>query len=263
MNSGDQKAANLLRAGELLAEAAEQGAKLALLPENFAFMGVDDAARRAAAEDENSSHTFAFLAEKAQRLGMFIVGGSVALRDRDSGKLRNHCPVFAPDGSCIGGYDKLHLFDVDVGDESYRESVLFQPGEKPKKIKVGDSLIGLSICYDIRFPELYRHYSAAGCTILTVPSAFTMATGKAHWETLLRARAIENQCYVLAAGQCGTHPDGRRTWGHSMIVDPWGEVIASAGEDEAVIVADFSLNHLTTIRHQLPALKHCRKIAQS
>ncbi len=255
MNSCDQQAANLLRAGELLNEAAEQGAKLALLPENFAFMGADDKAKQAAAEEEEHSHVFDFLSDQAARLGMFIIGGSVALHDKKTDKLRNHCPVFAPNGSRIGGYDKMHLFDVDVSGESYRESDVFRAGEEPDKVKVDDCLVGLSICYDIRFPELYRHYSAAGCDIITVPSAFTVPTGRAHWQTLLRARAIENQCYVLAAGQCGTHPGGRRTWGHSMIVDPWGEVVAACGDEEGIIVADLSREHLQTIRRQFPALR--------
>ncbi|MDQ6971728.1 MAG: carbon-nitrogen hydrolase family protein, partial [Mariprofundaceae bacterium] len=209
MNSLDDKAANLLRAGELLAQAAGEGAKLALLPENFAYMGSGDAAKRAAAECEADSYVLAFLADKAARLNIFIIGGSVALRDEGSDKLRNHCPVFAPSGECIGGYDKIHLFDADAGGECYRESDLMSPGSSPEQVEADAWRIGLSICYDIRFPELYRHYSAAGCGILSIPAAFTASTGRAHWEVLLRARAIENQCYALAAGQTGMHPGGR------------------------------------------------------
>ncbi|MDQ6986792.1 MAG: nitrilase-related carbon-nitrogen hydrolase, partial [Mariprofundaceae bacterium] len=167
--------------------------------------------------------------------------------------------VFAPDGSRIGGYDKMHLFDVDVDGESYRESDVFRAGKEPASFKAEDWLVGLSICYDVRFPELYRHYSASGCNMLTVPSAFTVPTGRAHWQTLLRARAIENQCYVLAAGQCGMHPGGRRTWGHSMIIDPWGEVMAQSQEREGVIAADLSKELLHSIRNQFPIRNECQE----
>ncbi len=259
MNSVGHVAVNLLRAGELLQQAAEQGARLVLLPENFAFMGDDDAARRAVAEMEEASHVLAFLGEQAARLHMSIIGGSVLLRDSGSERLRNTSVAFSADGERLASYDKMHLFDVDLDGESYRESDLIRPGDAPIKTKAEDWKVGLSICYDIRFPELYRHYSAAGCELLAIPSAFTVPTGKAHWKTLLRARAIENQCYVLAAGQWGAHPGGRRTWGHSMIVGPWGEVMATLDEGDGVIIADLSRIHLQAIRSQLPALKHRRE----
>jgi len=259
MTSGDDKSANLLRAGELLEQAANKGAKLALLPENFAFMGADDTAKRAAAELEVDSLTLTFLAETAVKLSMSIIGGSMLLHDENSDCLRNTCAAFSASGQRLASYDKMHLFDAEAGGESYRESDIICPGDTPVFIHMEGWNIGLSICYDIRFPELYRHYSASGCEVLTFPSAFTVPTGKAHWQTLLRARAIENQCYVLAAGQWGVHPGGRQTWGHSMVVDPWGVVMAVRAEGEGIIVVDLSREHFQSIRSQLPALKHRRE----
>ena len=256
MNSIDDIAANLLRAGELLEKAAGQGVRLALLPENFAFMSASDAAKRQAAESESQSHVLAFLAGHAAKLGMAIIGGSVLLRSEGGDKLRNTSVAFSAKGEKRAVYDKMHLFDADVQGEAYRESDLIRAGEAPKTAHIEGWDVGLSICYDLRFPELYRHYSAAGCQVLTIPSAFTVPTGKAHWKPLLRARAIENQCYVLAAGQWGTHPGGRRTWGHSMIIDPWGEVLESKKEGDAVLVADMSHESLYAIRHQFPVLSH-------
>jgi len=256
MTSGDDKSVNLRRAGELLAQAADAGAKLALLPENFAFMGADDEAKRAAAELEDDSYILSFLAAQAAKLGMSIIGGSMLLQDESSERLRNTCVAFSSSGERLGSYDKIHLFDAEAGGECYRESDIIRPGDSPVCIKKEDWNIGLSICYDLRFPELYRHYSASGCDILTIPSAFTAATGKSHWQSLVRARGIENQCYVLAAGQWGVHPGGRQTWGHSMIVGPWGEVMAELAEGEGIIIADLAREHIQATRSQLPALKH-------
>jgi deaminated glutathione amidase len=258
MNSGDQLAVNLLRAAELLRQAAGQGARLALLPENFAFMGASDAAKRRAAQPEETSEALAFLGEHAAALNMAIIGGSVALSDAGQTRLRNTSVAFSATGERLAAYDKMHLFDVDVQGECYRESDLIRPGDKPVTARIEGWKIGLSVCYDVRFPELYRHYSAAGCEILSIPSAFTVPTGRAHWETLLRARAIENQCYVLAAAQAGVHPGGRSTWGHSMIIDPWGEVLASMEEGEGVAIADLSYARQQSLRRQFPVLKHRR-----
>jgi len=256
MTSGDDKQANLRRAGALLAQAADAGAELALLPENFAFMGADDEAKRAASESEDDSSILSFLAEQATKFSMSIIAGSVLLQDENSARLRNTCVVFSSSGKRLASYDKIHLFDAQAGGESYRESDIIRPGNRPVIAHVRDWDIGLSVCYDLRFPELYRHYSASGCAILSIPSAFTVSTGKAHWQTLLRARAIENQCYVLAAGQCGVHPGGRQTWGHSMMLNPWGDVIAELPDGEGIIVADISRHQLAAIRNQLPVLKH-------
>jgi len=260
MTSGDDKQVNLRRAGELLAQAADAGAELALLPENFAFMGANDAVKRAAAESEDDSSTLTFLAGQAAKFSMSIIGGSMLFQDENSERLRNTCVAFSSSGERLASYDKIHLFDAEAGGECYRESDLIRPGDSPVYIKEKDWNIGLSICYDVRFPELYRHYSASGCDILSIPSAFTAATGKVHWQTLLRARAIENQCYVLAAGQWGIHPGGRQTWGHSMMIDPWGKVMAELPEGEGMIVAELSRKHLESIHRQLPALNNRQEV---
>jgi len=260
MCSGDNVDANLARTGELLKEAAEQGAELVLLPENFAFMAADDAGKREVAEPEAQSRVLDYLSRRAREHSMAVIGGSVALTHEGSGKIRNACPAFSHRGDLLGVYDKIHLFDVDLKNEHYRESDTVVPGDSPLEVKVKDWNIGLSICYDIRFPELYRHYVDEGCDVLTIPAAFTVPTGMAHWETLLRARAIENQAYVLAAGQWGDHPGGRKTWGHSMIIDPWGDVMVKQGEGEGVIVADLDMAFLRRIREVLPALIHRTEI---
>ncbi len=260
MNSGDQLAVNLLRAAGLLQQAAEQGARLALLPENFAFMGGSDAVKRRAAQPEEASEALAFLGEHAAALDMAVIGGSIAFGDAGESRLRNTSVAFSADGKRLASYDKMHLFDVDVQGECYRESDLVRPGDEPVTVRIEGWEIGLSICYDIRFPELYRHYSAAGCEILTIPSAFTVPTGRAHWEALLRGRAIENQCYVLAAAQCGVHPGGRSTWGHSMIVDPWGEVLGELEEGEGVVLAELSHERQQSLRRQFPVLQHRRGV---
>ena len=172
-------------------------------------------------------------------------------------KFYNHCPVFSPTGKLMNHYNKIHLFNADLGSESWQESQSISAGNTPQTTLLDTPWkIGLSICYDLRFPELYRQYSEHGCNILSVPAAFTVPTGKAHWKTLLKARAIENQCYVLAAGQCGKHQAGRTTYGHSMIIDPWGKVLAKLEEGEGIITAQLDYNHLQHIRQQLPALQH-------
>ncbi|MDX8408070.1 MAG: carbon-nitrogen hydrolase family protein [Mariprofundaceae bacterium] len=256
MCSGMDISANLKRAAHWLGQAAEAGSDLAVLPENFAFMGGSDADKLTVAESEDQSRVLDFLAEQAALLGMAIIGGSTALKSERADKIRNSCAAFDRRGKRLGVYDKMHLFDVDIGRDSYRESAVVRPGKAPVDIHVEDYDIGLSVCYDIRFPELYRHYASRGCHALSVVAAFTMPTGKAHWQTLLRARAIENQAYVLASAQVGTHPDGRETWGHSMIIDPWGEVLAALDEGEGMVTADLSMLELESVRGQLPALKH-------
>jgi len=260
MCSGDDVDANLVRAGEWLKQAAEQGAELALLPENFAFMSADDTARHDVAEPEAQSRVLDYLSRRAREYRLAVIGGSVPLAHPDSGKIRNACPVFSHRGDLLGVYDKIHLFDVDLENEQYRESDTIVAGDTPVSVKVKDCDIGLSICYDIRFPELYRYYADGECHILTVPAAFTVPTGMAHWETLLRARAIENQAYVLAAAQWGEHPGGRKTWGHSMMIDPWGDVMVKQEEGEGVIVTDLDMAFLRRIREALPALAHRRKM---
>jgi len=257
MSSGAGRAINLARAAELIAEAAAAGASLALLPENFSFMGSTEAERQAAAEKESDSSVLRFLSEQSRQHAMLIVGGTTLLQGK-SGRLRNACAVFLPDGKLAAIYDKMHLFDVELAEEQHVESAIVEAGQQPLVAGEGDWKLGLSVCYDLRFPELYRYYRNVDCNILTVPAAFTVPTGKAHWEVLLRARAIENQCYVLAAGQCGEHPGGRKTWGHSMIVDAWGTVVASIEQQEGIVTAELSLDSLNEIRRRMPVQQHRR-----
>ncbi len=256
MCSGNDRSHNLEMAGRLIEAAACESVHLVVLPENFSFMGASDAERRDAAEYPEQSWVLGFLSEQANQHRMHIVGGSLLLRQPGSGQLRNACPVFSPDGKLLEIYDKMHLFDVDLDGESYHESATIAAGDGPKSVAFGGWLVGLSICYDLRFPELYRRY--AGCQVLSVPAAFTVPTGRAHWEVLLRARAIENQAYVLAAGQVGEHPGGRQTWGHSMIVDPWGEVLDCRDEGEGIVVADLDMARVHHVRRAIPALGHRR-----
>jgi nitrilase len=257
MCSGMDRDANFACAEQLLAKAVEEGAELALLPENFPLMGGSDYRKRKLAEHQAESPTLRFLSEQARRCQLSIVGGSFLLRGED-GLIRNACPVFDADGRLLRVYNKIHLFDMDFGGESYRESALIEPGRSPAMIRIGEFNAGLSICYDIRFPELFRHYSSRGCHIICLVAAFTEPTGKGHWQSLLRARAIENQCYVLASAQWGEHPDRRRTWGHSMIVDPWGEILAELPDGEGVITVNVLLDNIKSIRQSLPTLKHRR-----
>ena len=261
MCSGDDVSANLAVAGCRLEEAAAAGARLAVLPENFSFMHPDDGVKRRVAAEIVPAVVLPFLAEAAARHAMFVVGGSVLLTGA-GGKLRNASPVFGPDGSWLANYDKIHLFDADFSDEHYQESALIEAGAAPVALDVDDWRLGLSICYDLRFPELYRRYAADGCQILSIPASFASTTGADHWQVLLRARAIENQAYVLAPAQAGTHPGARKTWGHSLIVDPWGTVVAQAdgGPDVegTLIVAELDRAHLERVRRQLPVLNHRR-----
>jgi len=255
MSSGSDRDDNLEQAALLLQQAAAGGAELAVLPENFSLMGVNESSKRTHAEMQQNSTVLSFLSAQAALLQMAIIGGSTLLQG-DHGKLRNACPVFAADGRMLAIYDKMHLFDVDLDGESYRESASIQAGDQACSVELGSFRFGLSICYDIRFPELYRHYAAGGCHVLSVVAAFTEQTGRAHWQTLLCARAIENQCYVLASAQWGMHADGRSTWGHSMIIDPWGEVLAIQEEGTGVILADLTSARLAHIRKILPSLQH-------
>ena len=264
MNSGADAGANLQAAQRLLEQAAQQGAGLAVLPENFAFMGARDTDKLACAEDEGRGPIQQFLAAQAQRLSLWIVAGTVPLRVPErAGKVFAASLVYDAWGVCVTRYDKIHLFDVEVpregGAEHYRESASIEAGAPQfTTVQTPAGMTGLSVCYDLRFPELYRGLAARGAEILCVPSAFTEKTGEAHWSTLLRARAIENQCYVLAPNQSGAHPGGRRTWGHSMILDPWGETLAQLDAGEGVIVADLDPARLAAVRKSFPSLAHRR-----
>ena len=255
---------NLAAADALLTQAASAGAALAALPEYFCVMGRRDADKLRHAETPGDGPIQRFLADAARRHRLWIIGGTLPLRTADPARARNSCLVFAPDGTLAARYDKLHLFRYDNGSERYDEGAVLEAGDAPTVVDAADLRVGLSVCYDLRFPELYRALSFGGddprrCDLLSVPAAFTYGTGRAHWELLLRARAVENQCYVIAAAQGGTHENGRRTWGHSMIIDPWGEVLAERAEGAGVVSAEVDLQRLVEVRRALPALEHRRQ----
>jgi deaminated glutathione amidase len=258
MTSGPDVPGNLEQARVLLEEAVERGARLAALPENFAFMGLKDADKRAVAEADGHGPAQDFLAATARRLRVWIVGGTVPLAASADGRVAAACLVYDSDGRRVARYDKIHLFDVDIPGraESYRESAHVAPGARATVLDTPLGRLGLSVCYDVRFPELYRHLSACGAQILTIPSAFTSPTGRAHWETLLRARAIENLCYVVAPAQSGFHPGGRETYGDSMIVDFWGRVLQRVPRGRGCAVAEVDLARLSGVRESFPALAH-------
>ncbi|HVK33811.1 MAG TPA: carbon-nitrogen hydrolase family protein [Burkholderiaceae bacterium] len=249
---------NLDTAARLIDEAVRAGAQLALLPEYFCLMGRSDADKLTVAEAPGDGPIQRFLAAQAKQHGLWLIGGTLPLRCATPERARNACCVYAPDGTLAARYDKLHLFRFDSGRESYDEARVLEAGGEPVAVQAGALRVGLSVCYDLRFPELYRALGTPPCDLLSVPAAFTYTTGRAHWELLLRARAVENQCYVIAAAQGGTHENGRRTWGHSMIVDPWGEVLAVRPEGEGVVLADVDPARLAAVRQQLPALAHRR-----
>lgn len=253
---------NLEAAARLIAEAAAQGATLASLPEYFCLMGQDDRDKLRIAEADGAGPIQDFLAGEAKRHGLWLIGGTLPIRAADGQRVRNACCVYGPDGVRTARYDKLHLFAFDNGREHYDEAVALEPGEVPVAVQAGALRVGLSVCYDLRFPELYRTMSfaqgQAPCDVISVPAAFTYTTGRAHWELLLRTRAVENQCYVVAAAQGGKHENGRRTWGHSMVVDPWGEVLSVVEEGEGIALADYDAERIKQVRVQLPALRHRR-----
>ena len=268
---------NLATAGRLIAQAAGAGARWVALPEYFCLMGHSDRDKLAIAEAPGAGPIQQMLSDAARRHGVWVVGGTLPIRSDDAEHVFNACCVYGPDGALAARYDKIHLFCFDNGRERYDEGRVLRAGSEP--VAFSGSLpdtsapppdarspaplrVGLSICYDLRFPELYRALmSIPGqppCDLIAVPAAFTHTTGQAHWELLLRARAVENQCYVIAAAQGGLHENGRRTWGHSMVIDPWGEVIAVQAEGEGVVLAELDLERLAAVRTQLPALTHRR-----
>lgn len=259
MNSGADVAVNLREAGKLLAKAAAQGAELVVLPENFALMARSDAERLAAGELDGSGSIQDFLAEKARHLRVWIVGGSVPVLAGDD-KVYARSPVYNAQGERVACYDKMHLFDVTVNaaGESYHESRSFAPGPAPVVVPTPFGKLGLSVCYDLRFPELYRALVAQGAELFTVPSAFTYTTGARHWALLNRARAVENLAFVIAAAQTGEHDDGRQTWGHAMIVGPWGEVLAERATGPGVVMATLDRTEQRRLRMRFPALEHRR-----
>jgi nitrilase len=258
MTSSNERDGNLATAGRLLAEAADAGARVAVLPENFSIMAKRNAERRAVAEKDGDGPVQAFLANTARSLEMWIIGGTTPLLLPGEARLATSCLVYNDRGERVARYDKIHLFDVDVpgNSESYRESAHFAPGRTPVVVDTPAGKLGLSVCYDMRFPELYRALAALGAEWFTMPSAFTVPTGQAHWESLLRARAIENLCHVVAAAQWGMHANGRGTWGHSLIIDHWGQVLAQRPEGEGVITTTIDLGAQRNARRSFPALEH-------
>lgn len=258
MQVGAEKERNFERAEALAARAAERGARLVVLPELFAWRGPPE--RAAEAAERLDGPTVSALAALARRLGIVLVAGSILERPERPGDLPSNTSVVLDEGGeRIGCYRKIHLFDVEIpGAVSVRESERYAPGAEPVCVETSVGRIGLSICYDLRFPELYRELSRLGAEIVCVPSAFTFQTGAAHWELLLRARAVENQCFVLAPDQIGPVRHGPPVYGHSAIVDPWGTVLAMAPEAEAVVLAELDPAWLARVRRELPALAHRR-----
>jgi nitrilase len=257
MISGPEMAPNLATAGRLIARAAGEGAQLVALPEYFPIISDSAAARLAVREVDGSGPIQEFLAEKAAQFGLWLVGGTIPLLADDPMKLKNSCLVFDPAGRRVARYDKIHLFSFTKGSESYDEAAFIEAGApEPVAFDAPCGRVGLGICYDLRFPELFRALGAL--SLIVLPAAFTDTTGRAHWEVLLRARAIENQCYVLAAAQGGLHPGGRMTHGNSLIIDPWGEIVARMDKGEGVVMAEIDPVRIAEIRTSLPALQHRR-----
>ena len=259
MTSGPDIAANLFEAGRLITQAAESGSKLIVLPENFYMMPMKETDRLREAELIDDGHIQNYLAEAARRHKIWLVGGTVPLATDKPEKCRSACLVFNSEGERVARYDKIHLFDVELNNsEAYTESATIEAGDDVVVVDTPFGRMGLAICYDLRFPELFRQLSGKGAQIIVVPSSFTALTGSVHWEVLVRARAIENQAYVLAAAQGGFHANGRETYGDSMIVDPWGRITNRLSRGPGVVLSEIDLELLGDIRKNLPSLKHRR-----
>jgi nitrilase len=261
MVSGADVKRNLDDAARLVGEARGCGARFAALPEFFALISPDERDKLAIAETPGHGPIQAFLADSAHTHGLWLLGGTVPLAADEPGRVYNSSLLFDPQGRCVARYDKMHLFDVHVdreGSEQYNESATMKPGAAPVVAETPFGNIGLSVCYDLRFPELYRNMLARDITIITAPAAFTARTGAKHWEMLLRARAVENLCFVIAPGQGGVHNDSRSTWGHSMIVDPWGEILCCVESGPGFACADLDFDAQQALRRSFPALSHRR-----
>ena len=259
MVSGPVVADNLQEAGHWIAEAARQGAQLVALPEYFPLISGDEADKLGIREEEGNGPIQLFLPDCARRHGIWLIGGSVPLVADDANKVRNTCLAYGPDGSQLARYDKIHLFAFTRGSERYDEARTIEAGCEPVAIDTPFGRVGLSICYDLRFPELYRQLSAAGAEVIVAPSAFTYTTGTAHWHILTRARAIENLATVIAPNQAGHHASGRRTYGHSLICDSWGQITSEARSDaNEIVIADIDRGRAARIREGFPCLSHRR-----
>jgi len=260
MASGPKVGANLLEAERLIGEAVSQGAELVVLPENFAIMGKTERDKVKVREPAGDGPIQTFLSKQAARHGIWLVGGTIPLVADSDSKVRASCLVFDDKGKQAARYDKIHLFDVKLidSDEQYTESETIEPGDEVVVLDTPFGRMGLSVCYDLRFPELYRQQLEAGMEFVVLPSAFTAITGRAHWDILVRARAIENLCFVIAPGQGGYHLSGRETHGHSMIVDPWGTVLNSLARGPGVVCATMDIGRLKTVRRNFPSIEHRR-----
>ncbi|MGZ8955390.1 MAG: carbon-nitrogen hydrolase family protein [Methylovulum sp.] len=260
MASSPNISSNLLTAERLIAEAAKAGAKLVALPENFALMGDHELDKIKVKELDGKGPIQDFLAAVAKKYAVWVIGGTMPIAGDDNNKVRAACLIFNDQGEKVARYDKMHLFDVNVPgtDEVYRESDSIEPGHEPLVIDTPFGKLGIAVCYDLRFPEFFRNMSRKGVEILVIPSAFTSETGAAHWELLLRARAVENLCYVIAPNQGGFHKNGRKTFGHSMIIDPWGVVLDCYKTGGGFVCADIDIERLERVRGSFPVLNHRR-----
>jgi len=262
MTSGTDVARNLTEAADLIGSATSSGAAIVVLPENFSFLGAEDAARVAVAEAAGDGPAQQFAAEQARQHGVWIVAGTIPIRS-DDGRVLSRSLLVAPDGTVAASYDKIHLFDVDVpaGEgESYRESETTRAGDRVISAATDLGRIGMSVCYDIRFPALFARLASIGMDLLVVPAAFTVPTGRLHWQPLLQARAIESLVYVVASGQWGEHPGGRLTYGHSMVISPWGEILAECTSGTGLAHAEVDMIELQRLRRQFPVLNHLREL---
>lgn len=259
MASSPNVSANLLEAGRLVEKAAHQGAQLVVLPENFALMGMDESDKLAIAEEDGVGPIQEFLTKTAERLKLWLVGGTIPIK-AEQGRVRATCLIYDHRGARAGRYDKIHLFDVNVPgtNETYRESATIEAGDHSLVLDTPFGKLGVAICYDLRFPEQFRQMAESGLDILAVPAAFTAQTGAAHWDILVRARSVENLCYTVASNQGGFHINGRETYGHSMIVDPWGKTLASLTSGAGVVCGEIDGERLEKVRASFPVLTHRR-----
>jgi nitrilase len=260
MATSPNVSANLLEAERLISEAAESGAELVVLPENFAFMGEHDKDMCSLQEKPGDGPLQSFLSQIAKRSGIWLVGGTIPMEATDGAKVRSACLVFDDQGLQRARYDKIHLFDVQLfeNNENYEESSTIESGEQAIVVETPFGMLGLAVCYDLRFPELFRKLQKMGADIFAVPSAFTAITGKAHWEPLVRARAIENLAFVVAAAQGGYHINGRETHGQSMVVDPWGSILAQVPRGTGYVTVELDREYQQTVRRTFPTIEHSR-----
>lgn len=261
MRSGTQVAANIAAASALIREAAKQGASLIATPEMTNLLDIRPGKARAKISTEADDESLPAFTALAEELGVWLLIGSLAIALEDDDRFANRSYLISPDGQITARYDKIHMFDVEVGDgQSYRESRAYRPGTEAVVAQAGDATLGLSICYDLRFPHLYRKLAQSGAQILTVPAAFTRVTGEAHWHVLLRARAIETGSFVIAPAQGGKHEDGRETYGHSLIISPWGDIIAEKADTEpGVLLAEIDLGEVGKARARVPSIRGDRE----